>query len=72
VSVVELMSALLFGNIFRFGPGNPGHPNNDRLIFSKGNVSPRFYSLWAAAGQPAETEIMTYRQFGSPSKGIPL
>ncbi len=71
LSAVELMTGLLFGNIFRFDPDQPDNPNNDRLVFSKGHASPLFYSLWAAAGKLSEKEMLTYRQFGSPLEGHP-
>ena len=57
LSAVELMTGLLFGNIFRYDIERPDHPNNDRLIFSKGHASPLFYSLWAAAGKLDETKV---------------
>jgi transketolase len=71
LSAVELMAGLFFGGIFRFDPAHPEHPNNDRLVFSKGHASPLFYSLWGAAGQVSEAELMTYRHFGSPLEGHP-
>ncbi len=71
LSAAELMVGLLFGGFFRYDVERPEHPNNDRLIFSKGHASPLFYSLWLAAGQVSEEEIMTYRQFGSPLEGHP-
>jgi transketolase len=71
LSAVELMAGLLFGGAFRFDVENPDHPNNDRLIFSKGHASPLFYSLWAAAGQLQEKDLLTYREFGSPLEGHP-
>lgn len=72
LSATELMTALLFGGYFRFDADRPEHPNNDRLIFSKGHASPLFYALWAAAGKiPAEELITTYRKFGSPLEGHP-
>ena len=71
MSATELMAALMFGGIFRYDLDNPKHPNNDRLIFSKGHASPLFYTLWALAGQLTDAEIMTYRQFGSPLEGHP-
>ncbi|MBI4050655.1 MAG: transketolase [Candidatus Doudnabacteria bacterium] len=71
LSAVELMAALLFGGFFRFDLDNPAHPNNDRLIFSKGHASPLFYSLWAAAGRVSEQELLTFRKFGSPLEGHP-
>ena len=71
LSGVELMAGLFFGGIFRYDLNNPQHPNNDRLIFSKGHASPLFYTLWAAAGGLSEAELMTYRHFGSPLEGHP-
>ncbi len=71
LSGVELMAGLLFGGFFRYDTNDPKHPNNDRLIFSKGHASPLFYSLWAAAGQLTEAELMTYRHFGSRLEGHP-
>ncbi len=71
LSATELMAGLLFGGTFRYDVENPKHPNNDRLIFSKGHASPLFYSLWLAAGQVTGKEIMTYRVFQSVFEGHP-
>jgi len=57
--------------VFRFKVSEPDHPNNDRLIFSKGHASPLFYALWAAAGAITEQELLTYRRFGSRLEGHP-
>jgi transketolase len=71
MSATDLMAGLLFGGSFRFDADRPNHPNNDRLIFSKGHASPLLYALWAAAGKLTEKEILTYRKFGSPLEGHP-
>ncbi|GAB4388568.1 MAG: transketolase [Thermodesulfovibrionales bacterium] len=71
LSAVELMAGLMFGGAFRYFTDDPRHPNNDRLIFSKGHASPLFYSLWAAAGELTEEDLLTYRKFGSPLEGHP-
>lgn len=72
LSATELMAGLLFGGFFRYDPNNPRHPNNDRLIFSKGHASPLFYALWVAAGALDGDEfINTYRKMGSPLEGHP-
>lgn len=71
LSATDLMTCLLFGGIFRFDIKRPDHPNNDRLIFSKGHASPLFYSQWAAAGAISEEELMSLRKFGSPLEGHP-
>ena len=71
LSATDLMTGLLFGGIFRFDIHNHDHPNNDRLIFSKGHASPLLYSLWAAAGILSENELMNLRKFDSPLEGHP-
>ena len=43
LSAADLMTGLMFGGTFRFDLDDPKHPNNDRLIFSKGHASPLFY-----------------------------
>ncbi len=71
LSATELMTALFFGGTFRYTVDDPDHPNNDRIVFSKGHASPLFYALWTAAGQLSEEEMLTYRQFNSPLEGHP-
>lgn len=71
LSATELMTGLLFGGDFFYDLDNPSHPNNDRLIFSKGHASPLYYALWAAAGKVSEEELKSYRQFGSSLEGHP-
>jgi transketolase len=71
LSATDLMTCLMFGGYFRFDASNPDHPNNDRLIFSKGHASPLLYALWAAAGAVSEEELMTLRKFGSRLEGHP-
>ena len=71
LSATDLMTGLLFGGIFRFDAALPEHPNNDRIIFSKGHASPLFYALWAAAGQVSFDELLTLRKFGSRLEGHP-
>jgi transketolase len=71
LSAADLMTGLLFGGVFRFDVERPDHPNNDRLVFSKGHASPLFYALWAAAGKVTERELMTLRKFGSRLEGHP-
>ena len=71
LSATELMAGLMFGGILRYDLDNPEHPNNDRLIFSKGHATPLFYTLWAMAGKLTAADLMTYRHFGSPLEGHP-
>jgi transketolase len=71
LSAADLMTGLLFGGTFRSDLDDPAHPNNDRLIFSKGHASPLFYAVWAAAGKVTEKELLTLRKFNSPLEGHP-
>jgi transketolase len=70
-SAVEIMTALFFCGFFKYDLKNPQHPNNDRLIFSKGHAAPLFYSLWAATGAIDYSELLTLRKFGSRLEGHP-
>jgi transketolase len=70
-SAVELMTVLFFGGVLRYDVSRPDHPNNDRLIFSKGHASPLFYALWAAAGALKEEDLGTYRRLDSVLEGHP-
>jgi transketolase len=71
LSATDLMTVLFFSGLFRFDADHPEHPNNDRIIFSKGHASPLFYALWCVAGKLTEKELMTMRKFGSPLEGHP-
>jgi len=70
-SAVELTSGLMFGGSFRFDVNRPEHPNNDRLVFSKGHAAPLLYALWVVAGKVTESELMNLRKFDSPLEGHP-
>ena len=71
LSAADLMTCLFFGGFFSYDMEDPGHPNNDRLVFSKGHASPLYYALWAAAGNITEEELKTFRKFGSRLEGHP-
>lgn len=71
LSATDLMTALMFGGIFKYDLNRPNYHNNDRLIFSKGHASPLFYSLYAAAGKIKASELNTLRDFNSRLEGHP-
>ena len=71
LSAVELMVSLFFGGTLHFDCEHPEHPNNDRVLFSKGHAAPLLYALYAAAGKISETEMLSLRTFGSPLEGHP-
>jgi transketolase len=70
MSAADLMAVLL-SKYLRFDWSNPRHPNNDRLIFSKGHACPLLYSMFKAAGAITDAELLSLRKFGSPLQGHP-
>lgn len=71
LSAVELMTVLYFGGFLKYDLKNPDHPDNDRVIFSKGHAAPLFYSLYAVAGKLTEADLKTLRHIDSPLEGHP-
>ncbi len=70
LSAADLMAVLLAEHL-RYDFNDPGNPNNDRLVFSKGHASPLLYSLFKAAGAISDEELLTTRRFGSRLQGHP-
>ena len=70
MSAADLM-AVLMAKYLRYDWSNPHHPNNDRLIFSKGHACPLLYSMFKAAGAITDGELLTLRKFGSRLEGHP-
>ncbi len=70
MSAADLM-AVLQTKYLHFDWATPHHPNNDRLIFSKGHACPLLYSMFKAAGAITDKEFLTLRKFGSRLEGHP-
>ena len=70
LSAADLMAVLL-AKYLRYDWANPRHPNNDRLIFSKGHACPLLYSMFKAAGVITDAELLSLRKFGSRLQGHP-
>jgi transketolase len=70
LSAVELGVAL-FWNHLRCDTANPGWPDRDRFILSKGHATPFYYSILAERGY-FDTELLAgFRTLGSPLQGHP-
>jgi transketolase len=70
MSAADLM-AVLFSGYLRYDFDAPENAANDHLVFSKGHASPLLYSLYKAAGAIDDTELLTFREFGSRLQGHP-
>jgi transketolase len=71
LSMVELVTVLYFGGVLRYDPQEPGHPDRDRFVLSKGHGAPGLYAVLAEAGYFPVEDLMTLRQLGSPLEGHP-
>ncbi|MEO9008223.1 MAG: transketolase [Candidatus Dormibacter sp.] len=63
--------AVLIARYLQYDWARPKDPNNDHLIFSKGHASPLCYAMFKAVGAITDTELMTFRKFGSRLQGHP-
>jgi transketolase len=70
MSAAELM-AVLIAHHLRYDFADPGNPNNDHLIFSKGHASPLQYAVLRAVGAIDDDELLSFRRFGSRLEGHP-
>jgi len=71
LSAIDILVALYFGGIMRYDPQQPGWPDRDRFILSKGHGAPALYVTLAEAGYFAPQLLSTFRQFESPLEGHP-
>ena len=70
MSAADLI-AVLMTKYLKYDFTKPGNVNNDHLIFSKGHASPLLYSMYRAAGVISESDLLSFRQFGSKFQGHP-
>src|ERR1700724_597353 len=70
MSAADLMAVLLC-KYLRYDWANPHHPNNDRLIFSKGHACPLLYAMYKSAGAITDGELLSLRKVGSRRQGHP-
>ncbi len=68
LSAVEILLALYFKKMV-YDPKNPNWEKRDRLIISKGHVTPLVYSVLSEAGFFGKDELETFRKLGSRLQG---
>lgn len=71
LSAIEIMVALYLGGIMNYRPDEPGWPDRDRFILSKGHAAPGLYAVLAEAGYFDPEMLWTLREIGSPLEGHP-
>jgi transketolase len=70
MSAADLI-AVLVARYLQYDWSRPKDPNNDHLIYSKGHASPLCYAMFKAVGAITDSELMTFRKFGSRLQGHP-
>ncbi len=68
MSACEILSVLYFA-VMNYDPKNPEKADRDRLIISKGHITPLVYSILAKAGYFKGDDLLTFRKLGSPYQG---
>lgn len=70
LSAADIVSALYF-HFMRLDPANPGWPQRDRFVLSKGHAAPVLYAALAERGFLPVEELDTLRRLGSRLQGHP-
>jgi len=70
LGAADLMVAL-YHVIMRHDPKNPGWPDRDRFVLSKGHCTPVLYAVLADCGYFPAADLFTFRQIGSHLQGHP-
>jgi transketolase len=66
------IGSLIFGEILKHNPADPGWANRDRFVLSAGHGSMLLYSLLHLSGYDLSLEeLMNFRQLGSRTPGHP-
>jgi transketolase len=70
LSATDIVTALYF-RLMRIDPQNPGWPDRDRFILSKGHACPVWYAALAERGYFDKKHLATLRRLGSILQGHP-
>ncbi len=66
------IAEVLWRDVLKFNPGNPGWWDRDRFVLSNGHASMLLYSVLHLTGYPLPMdELKNFRQFGSKTAGHP-
>ena len=70
LSAADIVTALYF-RVMRIDPADPGWPDRDRFILSKGHACPVWYAALSERGFFDKSHLATLRQLGSILQGHP-
>ncbi|MGH2793100.1 MAG: transketolase [Actinomycetota bacterium] len=69
LSAIDALVCLYFGGFLRYKPSEPGWPERDRFVLSKGHCSPAMYAVLARAGFFPRDWLKTFRRFAAKLQG---
>nr|WP_252909485.1 thiamine pyrophosphate-dependent enzyme [Cutibacterium avidum] len=67
-SAVELLTALYFGGVLRYAPGDPHAAGRDRVLV-RGHIGPTRYVIFSLLGWVADDELDRHARLGSRLQG---
>jgi len=70
LSIVEILIALYYYKL-KINPKNPGWPDRDRFLLSKGHACPALYAVLTDKGYFPKEMLSTLRKMGSKLQGHP-
>lgn len=70
LSAADILTTLYFAEM-NINPQNPGMPDRDRLVLSKGHAAPVLYAALAERGFFPKEELLTLRKINSRLQGHP-
>lgn len=70
LSIAEILTYLYFHHL-NIDPDNPGKPDRDRFVLSKGHAAPALYAALAMRGYFPTEDLMSLRTIGSHLQGHP-
>jgi len=71
LSTVEILVSLYY-KVMKHYPGNPGSPDRDRFVLSKGHAAPALYSVMAETGYFSVEDLKSLRKIESRLQGHPV
>jgi len=70
LSELEILAALYF-NVMKIDPKNPGWPDRDRFVLSKGHATPGYYTVLATRGYFPKSLLDTFDECDSKLQAHP-
>lgn len=71
LSCIEILTALFYHTMRGRSPENPGNPDRDRFVLSKGHACPALYAILADQGYFPREDLRRLRQLDSHLQGHP-